>query len=158
MYPPFSEKMLILSRTKIRMLGQMFSNNGLIMSMQACVVWVTIFSTGGKFPVALVQSYTLLLRRPFFILHLINLQHMHTQSHTQVQTILTTVSVAHLPWQEGTAPVGLPNLICLMKVTWCMNKECPRMSLSVCNLAIIGWQSFHCLNVNWNWRESICVE
>ena len=56
------------------------------MSMQACVVRVTIFSTGGKLPVSCVQSYTLLLRCPFFILHLIKLQHTHTQSHTHPGT------------------------------------------------------------------------
>ena len=104
------------------------------MSMQACVVCVTIFSTGGKLPVSCVQSYTLLLRCPFFIVHLIKLQHTHTQSHThtQVQTILPTVSVAHLPRGYSTSrSTNISFALWRSPDAWTRNALACRCSLSV---------------------------
>ena len=104
------------------------------MFMQACVVHVTIFSTGDKFPVSLVQSYTLLLRLPFFILHIIKLQHAHTQSHThtQVQTIVPTVSVAHLPRGYNTSrSTNISFALWRSPDAWTRNALACRCSLSV---------------------------
>ena len=64
--------------------------------------------------------------------HLIKLQHTHTQSHTQVQTILPTVSVAHLPRGYSTSrSTNTSFALWRSPDAWTRNALACRCSLSV---------------------------